>query len=291
MRRRQGGFRWLAAAAALLACVLFGSMPAQAAAIAVLTIVEGDARVTQGARAFAAVVGMRLAPGTLIDTAADASLVRVEWDDGRTLDLGPATRVMVMPPANASRRAPMLYLLEGWAKQATGVVVDAQTLPGLELTSVSGVVVSRVGAERSVAFVESGRVDFVAKASGETASLRQGDSVSAAGSERPVVSPRAPSGFAAQLPRSFRDTIGRRLSQLAGRPVEGKPLPPPSYADLAPWLAAEPAIRRDFPRRFATLARDPAFRSGLQSHLAAHPEWDAVLNPPRTARTATAGSR
>jgi hypothetical protein len=38
-------------------------------------------------------------------------------------------------------------------------------------------------------------------------------------------------------------------------------------------------VRRDFVSRFKPLTRDAAFRSGLQSHLHVHPEWDAVLNP------------
>lgn len=282
--------RW---AAALLAAGLL--WPAACVArVAVVTIVDGEARIVDGARAYAPTVGMRLAPGALIDTAADAVLLRVEWDDGRMLDLGPATRAMVSPPAVAARRAPMLYLLAGWAKQTTGVVVDAQRLPGLELTSVSGVVVSHVAAEGSVAFVESGQVEALAHGAREAIALRQGDSLSAGGDEKPLASPRAPPGFAARMPRSFRDTIARRLPQLGDRAVEAKALPAPGYAELAPWLAAEPAIRRDFPKRFAALATDPAFRSAVQAHLPAHPEWDPVVNPPhppRAARPAAAASR
>lgn len=281
------GLRRLAAAW-WAACLLWPSLGL--ASVAVVTIVDGNARVVDGARAFAPAVGMRLAPGTLIDTAADAALLRVEWDDGRVLDLGPATRAMVSPPAMAARRAPMLYLLTGWVKQSTGVIIDAQRLPGLEVASVSGIVVTHVGAERSVVFVESGQVEVIAPANRETVALRQGDSVSTNSGERLAASARAPAGFAAQMPRGFRDTIARRLPQLGKRGVDAKALSAPSYGDLAPWLTAEPAIRRDFPRRFASLASDPTFRAALQSHLSAHPEWEVVLAPPRRPVTAAAAA-
>lgn len=289
-RRWRGGDglrRWVGV---LLAVLLLWPLAVNAGGAAVVTIVDGDARVVDGTHAFAPAVGMRLAPGALIDTAADATLLRIEWDDGRALDLGPATRAMISPPVVATRRVPMLYLLTGWAKQTTGVVVDAQTMPLLELGIVSGVVVSHVAAERSTVFVESGRVELVGRATREAVALRQGDSVSVGGAERLVARVRAPAGFTAQLPRSFRDTIPHRLSQLGSRTVEGRALPPPAYADLAPWLAAEAAIRREFPRRFAALAGDPAFRDALQARLAAHPEWETVLNAARPARPAAAAS-
>jgi hypothetical protein len=85
------------------------------------------------------------------------------------------------------------------------------------------------------------------------------------------------------VPKAFRDTIPPRAAQLKGRSPEPQSVPWPGYAGLKPWLSAEPAIRREFPRRFAQPAREPAFREALVKNLAAHPEWEPVLFPPKPA--------
>ena len=81
------------------------------------------------------------------------------------------------------------------------------------------------------------------------------------------------------LPRSFRDTLPPLAAQFKGRQVDAKPAPTPVYAVLRAWLTAEPVIRREFPRRFATLLQEPAFREGLVKNLSTHPEWEPVLFP------------
>jgi hypothetical protein len=57
-------------------------------------------------------------------------------------------------------------------------------------------------------------------------------------------------------------------------------LPAPSYAELRPWLSAEPALRAGFTRRFMPLLRDAAFRRQLDQHLNDHEEWRPILHPP-----------
>jgi hypothetical protein len=94
------------------------------------------------------------------------------------------------------------------------------------------------------------------------------------------VTPRPSADFIAALPRMFRDRIPSQAARFKDAAVEAPGLPAPTYAGLRDWLVAEPLIRRDFPRRFATLARQGAFRSGLEAGLAQHPEWTPVLYPP-----------
>ena len=62
-----------------------------------MTVLEGEATLTVGARAQVAVVGARLPAGTLVETELASPLLRLEWPDGSLLDLGPATRVMLRP--------------------------------------------------------------------------------------------------------------------------------------------------------------------------------------------------
>jgi len=57
-------------------------------------------------------------------------------------------------------------------------------------------------------------------------------------------------------------------------------LPKPTYAELEPWLTAEPALRRRFPKRFGARAAEPEFRKALIAHLSSHREWQPVLFPP-----------
>ena len=78
----------------------------------------------------------------------------------------------------------------------------------------------------------------------------------------------------------FRETIPSQAARFQDAGVEATALPAPEYAALRDWLVAEPLVRRDFPRRFAVLARQKAFRSGLEANLAQHVEWTPVLYPP-----------
>ncbi|MBC7940507.1 MAG: hypothetical protein H7Z19_12205, partial [Chitinophagaceae bacterium] len=100
------------------------------------------------------------------------------------------------------------------------------------------------------------------------------------GATRGGVSARPPLPWLQQVPRAFRDPIPLRANAFSEPPGEVHPLTAPDYARLADWLSAEPAVRRNFPRRFAPLARNPDFRRAVQARMAAHPEWDPVLNPP-----------
>jgi hypothetical protein len=76
--------------------------------------------------------------------------------------------------------------------------------------------------------------------------------------------------------------------------VAPKAAPDFSYADVEPWLKAEPALRKPLVQRWRAKAREPAFRAALVSNLKAHPEWDPILFPekylPKHA-SAPAGSR
>lgn len=259
---------------------------ARAEGPALLTVVDGAApTVIDGTRALVAQPGMRLAAAALIDTLPGTSLVRVEFNDGSTLDLGPDTRVMLLPPglAGSGPKAPAFYLLQGWAKHSTSpkAGVGGQLSPQLEVTQIAGVSVSRVSGDEALLFIESGKVQLLERRikGAPPLNLKAGEQYGRVGNDKGSVSPRPSAALLQGLPRSFRDTLPPLAAQFKGKAVEGKPASSPGYAQLKPWLAAEPAIRREFPRRFVTLAQEPAFRDGLVKNLAAHPEWEPVLFP------------
>ena len=271
--------RWRRGLAGALAswCLALCALPA--AAQPMITLLDGEAVVIEEARRLSAVPGLRLSAGAIVDTGSASPLVRIEWPDGTAADLGAGTRVMVAPPGFAARggKAPLLYLLQGWVKLggAGREPVGGVVTPALELLPFAGAAVVVADRRERHVFAEAGALELLERPGGRRVALGAGAFYGADG-----VLPRPPADWLARVPRAFRDAIPRRAASLAGRDVAGGALPLPAYAAVADWLAAEPALRKPFPRRFLPWAADPAFRRELQSHLSAHREWDPILNPP-----------
>jgi hypothetical protein len=268
---------------------------AHAADAGLLTIVEGPASVVDGTRSLAAAPGLKLSTAALIETTPSTNVLRVEFADGSTLDIGPDSRVMLMPPglAGSGPKAPAFYLLQGWAKHSalrTGAAPGAgQLSPQLELQQLAGVTVGRVTSDEAMLFMESGKAQLIERRikGAPPLGLKAGEFYIRQGAERGSVAPRPTPDFLKGLPRSFRDSLPPLAAQFAGKAVEGKPGPALNYAALKPWLTAEPAIRREFPKRFAALAKDSAFREALIKNLSTHPEWETLLFPPKPASHAS----
>lgn len=271
---------------ALLALV---SVPAFAAEPqAVLTLLEGDATLVVGARAYAASTGARLGAGVLVETDAKTSLLRLEWPDGTVLDLGPATRVMVRPPALAAGRPAPYYLLQGWAKQSQAAVAPGPLSAAFEVHAFKGVLVSQVDGSAAVSFAETGDKQFIGRRNGLPLTVRAGQAAALGNDGVAQVQARPPAGWLQSIPRAFRDTLPPRAVQFKGAPPVLKPRAALSYAALQPWLTAEAALRREFPTRFAELLRDREFYAAINSRMAQHPEWEPVLRPTRKPRPSPA---
>ena len=254
-----------------------------------LTLLEGEATLVVGARAYSAVVGARLGAGVLLETDAKASLLRLEWPDGTVLDLGPATRVMLRPPALAAGKpVPQssystypYYLLQGWAKQSQTAGLPGPLSNAFEVQAFKGVLVSQVDGNSAVSFAETGDKQFIGRRNGLPHTLRSGQAAVLGSDGVAQVQARPPTGWLQRIPRAFRDTLPPRAAQFKGAPPALKLRASLSYAALQPWLTAEPALRRDFPVRFAELLREREFRAALSSRLAQHPEWEPALRPPK----------
>jgi hypothetical protein len=277
--------RWGRGRAALWCALAVGHAVAAPPPAHRFTLLEGDAIVIDGARTFAAAPGLVLKPWAIVETRADSRLVRIEFADGSMADLGPQTRIMLAPRGFPPREkmSPALYLLAGWVKQTSGARVPAAGLvtPGLDLLPFSGVVVVQASASLHRVFVESGRARLVERRrNGGQPTFGSGEMYAAETGAAGSVTPRPSADFVATMPRMFRETIPSQAARYQDGTVEAAALPAPEYAALRDWLVAEPLIRRDFPRRFAMLARQKAFRSGLEANLAQHVEWTPVLYPP-----------
>jgi hypothetical protein len=270
----------------LLAVLLAApAAPAASAQGLLLTLLEGDAVVLDGARRVAGVAGLRLAPGTIVETAPNAALARIEWPErGGVVDLGPGTKAMLAPPGFPARsgKLPAIYLLRGWAKIAgPGKEPFGSVLaPGLELLPFGGAAVLQVDGSERLAFAEAGTVEAVERGSGKRQGIAQGALYTVGAG----VQARPPGAWLARVPRAFRDPLPLRAAAFKERSVAASALPDPTYVQLADWLTAEPALRADFPRRFGALAKTPEFRRAVQTHMSAHPEWNPILNPPTKER-------
>lgn len=277
-----------AAGIGLAAAVSFGPCAA-APAVWLVTLLDGEAVVVDGVRRIVAAPGLELGSGALVETGEQTALVRLEGPGQSSIDLGPATRVMLSPPAQASRggRVPVLYLLQGWAKLTSRTGTGSPGLagfaaPGLDGGPINGALVLHVAAGEQSLFTETALLDVQERRTGGPAmKLVPGQFYRGDGSKPGSVTARPDPAWLKELPRAFRDSIPLRAAVFKDRPATPVVLSGPSYEQLAHWLAAEPYVRRDFTQRFAPLLRDPAFRRGLQQRLNAHPEWATVLNPPK----------
>lgn len=278
---------WRAGVIALLAALLGSpAMAAEPVPAPRLTIVDGEAVLTEGARRLAATEGVVLRFHTLIETGARSNLLRIEWADGQVVDLGPATRIMFDPPSTRRRgeTGPAIYLLQGWVKQqgATGKKSPGMVSPMLDVEPFEGAVVSYVDAERAWLFAEAGQVPLTERGLKSPARLnvRAGGTYTRTGDARGATATRPTSDAMKQVPRAFRDPLPHRFERFKGSQVEAKPLPAPSYADLQAWLSAEWRIRSGFVRRFDELLRDSEFRAGIDANMKDHREWHPILYPP-----------
>ena len=264
-----------------------------APAAALVTIVDGDAVLVDGARAVVAAEGLKVADETLVRTGSGARLLRVEWPDGSAADFGPDTQAMLNPGGFGTRggRTPSVYLLHGWLKlSALGSGPTAGLItPAVDVQPFKGALVVMAVGDETWVFAETAGgalVDRVAKAAAVT--LKNGEVWGRQGSGKPAVAPRPTPAQMQRVPRGFRDSLPLRSPALAGRTVTAKAAPVPTYADLRDWLTAEQPLRKGFTRRFAERAHDAAFRSALAENLASHTEWEPVLFPERFTKPASA---
>ena len=248
-----------------------------------LTLVDGRATIHLGSRPVRAAVGLPLPAGTLVDTDAQCQLLRVEWPDGSALDLGGSTRLMLSPPPLTGLPAGSFYLLQGFAKFSAAAPGHGWATPLLAAAPAAGVAVLSVdaGSGETLMFAESGAWRLTQRSGSIRDALPAGAALRLSAGRNAEHLPRPPADWLPRLPRAFRDTLPLRLAQVAGREATAEALPPLPYAELQPWLTAEPALRREFPHRFAQRLSEGEFRAAVRAHLRQHPEWTALLDPPR----------
>ncbi len=281
------GKTWIRCATAALA-----TLPLLAAAappaIGLLTIADGDVTVLRDTERYAAAEGLRVRADDIVVTGEKTRLVRIELADGKVLDLGPGTQLMLQPRALArdAERAATVYLAAGWVKLAAPWNQTTPAMlagPRLDAVRVGGTVIARAAPDLAWLFVETGVAEAVLHADGRRAAplaMHDADSLLQRGAAAPESGRLPPAEMLAQMPRPFTDTLPRRSARFAEQAFDAAKGSPAGYAEVSPWLNGEPAIRSAFVPRFTPRARESAFRASLVADLRLHPEWRPVLFPP-----------
>ena len=273
----------------VLLCLLMTTAARAAEPMATLTLLEGEATLVVGARAYAAAPGARLGAGAVIQTDAKTALLRLEWPDGSLIDLGPATQIMLRPGPPAPRTA-LVYVLKGWVKHSQPAALAGQFGVAFDVAAFKGVLVSHVDGDVTTLFSEAGGEQLTGRRGAVALVLRAGQAAVDEPGSAPRTQPRPPLGWLQRIPRSFRDTLPSRLSEFKAAPPPLRARAAWGYAELEPWLHAEQGLRKDFPTRFDDLLDDSAFHHAIAKNLSQHPEWENVLrnhkagNSPRKSR-------
>lgn len=287
-------------------CGLAGALAVHAAqAPALVSILDGEAMLLRESGRFAIAEGLRLDSGDIVETGAQARLLRLEFGDGTIVDLGPATRALVAPRLagkGAAAQAPHLYVLQGWFKLITptgekGASAATVLTPTHALSEASGQQVVSSEPAGLQLFCEAGAASLQERIARAPAPIRlkAGEYFSRLGSDKAAVKPRPVPTFIQAVPRSFLDPLPSRAALFKDRDVPAKRMADLGYDDVAAWLSAEAALRSHFAARWRALARRPDFRAGLIAHMRGHPEWDRIVFPekylPRRPSAAPAAPR
>jgi hypothetical protein len=280
-------FKWVIAIALLgsVQPAVAATRPTAAKPTAIVTILEGRASVIRGLSQFEAAEGIRLLADDLVRTGQDTFL-RIEYEDGTSLELGPETLLQLNHPARKRANRPGLYLLAGWLKLGSGKPESARASlasVGMDVVDLAGVVVVRASDASHEVFAEQGTARWIDRSAraAEPIALNGGDFLVAEPDMPPRLQGRPAAEFLAALPRPYHDTLPSRYERFKTRVVMPKGQGAFAYADVERWINAEPSIRRQFVVVWHAKAANPAFRAALDRDLPMHPEWDPVLHPER----------
>lgn len=263
--------------------------------IATITILDGQATVIHAATRLSAAEGGAIEVEDIVETLPNTSLIRLEFNGGAVLDVGPSSRVMIKPMLAGAGDGAQVYVLEGWVK----LMLDKPSAPGK--TVLASPMADVVGLERDVVaqvklnevafFAESGAVQAVVRGpSGKVNPFKIDRGTFLARHADGVVesTPRPSAVFIQAVPRAFMDKLPVRATLFSGKDIPLKSAPGRlSYADTEAWLHAEPRMRGRFLVRWRPLLQDDAYRRALSAQITLHPEWRSILYPPQPGNKAS----
>lgn len=220
--------------------------------IATLSAADQPVRLLRDTSFYLASRGAQLQAGDIVESGAGG--IQLEERNSSTIALGPASRIWL--------KTGEPVLLDGWMKiQALAGAPLKFGAGGLQLSAAGGSVILHAAAGKTELFVETGDPSVVemegAKAVRTTRLPREQYAVCSPNQPLKLLA-RPPKEFLAGMPATFQDTL---------MPVAVKGPPPApklerraAFAEVAPWLAGEPALHQTIYRRFnPPKPRMPAF--------------------------------
>lgn len=283
--------RFSARLVVMAACVLACSSASYARErAATITILDGQASLIHATSRLLAKEGAAIEAEDIVETSSSSNLMRLEFEGGATLDLGPASRVMIRPQLASAGNGVLVYVLEGWAKLTLdkpgkqGVLLLA--CAPLDVIGLARDLVLHVKGMEAELFAESAQVQtLVMNKAGkpEPTKVDKGAFLARRADGTVSVTPRPAPAFIQAVPRAFMDTLPSRLALFKGKDIKLDAGVKLSYDDAQAWLNAEPRMRTHFLARWKPLVQDESFRRALVAQMALHPEWHKVLFPPKPA--------
>lgn len=276
---------WMACCAAVL---LSSAAPLRAQPVPTrVTVQDGRATLVRGITQSPAVLGMALKDGDIIESSSDTALLRLEFADQSTLELGPSARLWLGrppgPPAGSGAAAKG-YLLLGWAKLSASA--DARAATALDtphgIVQTQGSSLLEVRAASASFFAEAGDARITARR-GAT-SLAAGQYLSIIKADATPAPPSAPPpAWLKGVPAALKDKLPPRRDRFDGKEIAVPAGATVRYADIEPWLQSESRVRNALLTRWKPLARDARFKADVEANMKQHPEWDRVLSPEKYA--------
>lgn len=203
-----------------------------------ITYAEQPVRLLRDTTLFSAARGAPLLDGDLL--VSNGGVTQLDAD-GLTIALGPASRVVV-------RQRGELVLLEGWLKVQARAAGALHIVAGpLVVDGAGATAILRVGSGGAEVFAEAGELTLAeggaarrVRLSGEQFALRAG--------KQPLrVVGRAPASFVDAMPAGFQDQLVALAPAPAAAPRRERGA---TWPEVAPWLAGQPALRRQVAHRF-----------------------------------------
>lgn len=222
-----------------------------------VSLAEQPFRLLRGTGNYVAGRGARLQDGDIVATSTSStSGIQIEAD-GATVALGPATQVYITVKASTN-----FVLLNGWMKIQSGANPNnpvSASAGGLHVSvansAVNNAFILHAGAGKTELFVESGEALVDQAQAGQHRQLRLAREQYAAGvrnAQQPMtLLPRPSRQFSSDMPPVFADRLAPLASSAAPAPAAPRLDHPAVFAEVAPWLADEPALRQSLQRRLA----------------------------------------
>lgn len=242
MRRPVSGLSLLLVQWVLCACLpAFAAGPAPAAMPVAITFADQPVKVARETGMYSAGRGAVLLPNDLVVSGAGTILFDA---GGATVALGPDSAMFIKDGE--------LVLLRGWLK-INGSVTRALllTTAGLQFDSAGIAATLHATAARTELFAESGTVAVLELPAGKAphrVNVPREQFGVRSGAWPLKLAARPPAAFLAGLPRAFLDPLVPLAAK--GPAVPPKRERPATFAELAPLLAEQPALRQQLQARF-----------------------------------------